>query len=43
VSVTIGISLEVANKVAYQRQRVELRSAFSNLVFNAVKYTPDRG
>tara|TARA_R110000796_G_scaffold4300_2_gene16660 strand:- start:107691 stop:108995 length:1305 start_codon:yes stop_codon:yes gene_type:complete len=37
------ISLEVANKVRIRGSEVKLRSAFSNLVFNAVKYTPDRG
>ncbi|MFO7705458.1 MAG: phosphate regulon sensor histidine kinase PhoR [Halopseudomonas sp.] len=37
------ISLEAASKMRIRGSEVELRSAFSNLVFNAVKYTPDNG
>lgn len=37
------ITLEVASVTRLKGSEVELRSAFSNLVFNAVKYTPDQG
>lgn len=37
------ISLEADAKVRLKGSEAELRSAFSNLVFNAVKYTPDEG
>nr|WP_205896426.1 phosphate regulon sensor histidine kinase PhoR [Pseudomonas nitroreducens] len=37
------ISLEADSKVKLKGSEAELRSAFSNLVFNAVKYTPDEG
>tara|TARA_R110002051_G_scaffold17586_2_gene51312 strand:+ start:168519 stop:169823 length:1305 start_codon:yes stop_codon:yes gene_type:complete len=37
------ITLEVASNTRLKGSEVELRSAFSNLVFNAVKYTPDQG
>ncbi|SDP13404.1 two-component system, OmpR family, phosphate regulon sensor histidine kinase PhoR [Pseudomonas jinjuensis] len=37
------ISLEADPKVKLKGSEAELRSAFSNLVFNAVKYTPDEG
>lgn len=37
------ISLEADAKVKLKGSEAELRSAFSNLVFNAVKYTPDEG
>ncbi|MNG87171.1 Phosphate regulon sensor protein PhoR [compost metagenome] len=37
------ISLEAAPGVRLKGSEAELRSAFSNLVFNAVKYTPDEG
>ncbi|MNM73979.1 Phosphate regulon sensor protein PhoR [compost metagenome] len=37
------ISLEAAPGVCLKGSEAELRSAFSNLVFNAVKYTPDAG
>ncbi|MBO3277327.1 phosphate regulon sensor histidine kinase PhoR [Pseudomonas schmalbachii] len=37
------ISLEADPKVRIKGSEAELRSAFSNLVFNAVKYTPDEG
>ena len=37
------ISLEADNSVRLKGSETELRSAFSNLVFNAVKYTPDNG
>ncbi|UJT96791.1 ATP-binding protein [Pseudomonas aeruginosa] len=37
------ISLDAAPAVQLKGSEAELRSAFSNLVFNAVKYTPDEG
>lgn len=37
------ISLEADARVKLKGSEAELRSAFSNLVFNAVKYTPDEG
>lgn len=37
------ISLEADPKVRLKGSEAELRSAFSNLVFNAVKYTPEGG
>ena len=37
------ISLEVAEGSALKGSEAELHSAFSNLVFNAVKYTPAQG
>ena len=37
------ITLEVESDCALKGSEAELRSAFSNLVFNAVKYTPDGG
>ena len=37
------ITLEAQADVALKGSESELRSAFSNLVFNAVKYTPDGG
>ena len=37
------ITLEAQADVALKGSETELRSAFSNLVFNAVKYTPDGG
>ena len=37
------ITLEAHADVALKGSETELRSAFSNLVFNAVKYTPDGG
>ncbi|SDL09193.1 PAS/PAC sensor signal transduction histidine kinase [Pseudomonas delhiensis] len=37
------ISLETDPKVRLKGSEAELRSAFSNLVFNAVKYTPEGG
>ncbi|MGE6792088.1 phosphate regulon sensor histidine kinase PhoR [Pseudomonas guineae] len=37
------ISLEVDPHLKLKGSETELRSAFSNLVFNAVKYTPDEG
>ncbi|MBP3362339.1 MAG: PAS domain-containing sensor histidine kinase, partial [Pseudomonas sp.] len=37
------ITLDVEADCALKGSEAELRSAFSNLVFNAVKYTPDGG
>ena len=37
------ISLEADAQVRLKGSESELRSAFSNLIFNAVKYTPDSG
>ena len=37
------ISLEADSRLKLKGSEAELRSAFSNLVFNAVKYTPDGG
>lgn len=37
------ISLEADAQVRLKGSESELRSAFSNLIFNAVKYTPDAG
>ncbi|MDO9620041.1 MAG: phosphate regulon sensor histidine kinase PhoR [Pseudomonas sp.] len=37
------ISLEADPHIKLKGSETELRSAFSNLVFNAVKYTPDEG
>ncbi len=37
------ISLEIEGKAMLKGSEAELRSAFSNLVFNAVKYTPAEG
>ncbi|TWI49316.1 two-component system phosphate regulon sensor histidine kinase PhoR [Pseudomonas duriflava] len=37
------ITLEADSTLALKGSEPELRSAFSNLVFNAVKYTPDGG
>ncbi|WP_263147136.1 phosphate regulon sensor histidine kinase PhoR [Pseudomonas sp. RIT-PI-AD] len=37
------IGLDVDARVSLKGSEAELRSAFSNLVFNAVKYTPDQG
>ncbi|MWV14657.1 phosphate regulon sensor histidine kinase PhoR [Pseudomonas sp. L-22-4S-12] len=37
------ISLEADAHVRLKGSEAELRSAFSNLIFNAVKYTPDEG
>ncbi|MDU7556481.1 MAG: phosphate regulon sensor histidine kinase PhoR, partial [Pseudomonas sp.] len=37
------ITLDIDTNVALKGSEAELRSAFSNLVFNAVKYTPDGG
>ncbi|HSX70820.1 MAG TPA: phosphate regulon sensor histidine kinase PhoR [Pseudomonas sp.] len=37
------ITLEADHQVRLKGSEAELRSAFSNLVFNAVKYTPDDG
>ncbi|MCY1287523.1 Phosphate regulon sensor protein PhoR [compost metagenome] len=37
------ISLEADHNFKLRGSEAELRSAFSNLVFNAVKYTPDEG
>ncbi|MCQ4302504.1 PAS domain-containing sensor histidine kinase [Stutzerimonas frequens] len=37
------ISLDAAPELQLKGSETELRSAFSNLVFNAVKYTPDGG
>ncbi len=37
------ISLDATPAVQLKGSEAELRSAFSNLVFNAVKYTPDEG
>ncbi|WP_439860463.1 phosphate regulon sensor histidine kinase PhoR [Pseudomonas sp. MBLB4136] len=37
------ISLEADQNLKLKGSEAELRSAFSNLVFNAVKYTPDAG
>ena len=37
------ITLDVEADVAFKGSETELRSAFSNLVFNAVKYTQDGG
>jgi two-component system phosphate regulon sensor histidine kinase PhoR len=37
------ISLEADHSYKLRGSEAELRSAFSNLVFNAVKYTPDEG
>jgi two-component system phosphate regulon sensor histidine kinase PhoR len=37
------ISLQIDAKLQLKGSEAELRSAFSNLVFNAVKYTPDAG
>ncbi|WP_312919562.1 phosphate regulon sensor histidine kinase PhoR [Stutzerimonas nitrititolerans] len=38
-----GIELDVDRRLALRGSESELRSAFSNLVFNAVKYTPAGG
>ncbi|MBB2494119.1 phosphate regulon sensor histidine kinase PhoR [Aquipseudomonas ullengensis] len=38
-----GISLEADASLKLKGSEAELRSAFSNLVFNAVKYSPDDG
>ncbi|MDG9928051.1 MULTISPECIES: phosphate regulon sensor histidine kinase PhoR [Pseudomonas] len=35
------ISLEADNQIRLKGSEAELRSAFSNLIFNAVKYSPD--
>ena len=37
------ISLDIEDDVLLKGSEAELRSAFSNLVFNAVKYTPQQG
>jgi two-component system phosphate regulon sensor histidine kinase PhoR len=37
------ISLDADHNIRLKGSEAELRSAFSNLVFNAVKYTPDNG
>lgn len=37
------ISLELDSELELVGQELELHSAFSNLVFNAVRYTPDNG
>ena len=37
------ISLEADNRLLLKGSETELRSAFSNLIFNAIKYTPDEG
>jgi two-component system phosphate regulon sensor histidine kinase PhoR len=37
------VSLEADHNFKLRGSEAELRSAFSNLVFNAVKYTPDEG
>ena len=37
------ITLDVESDAALKGSESELRSAFSNLIFNAVKYTPDGG
>jgi two-component system phosphate regulon sensor histidine kinase PhoR len=37
------ISLEADASLQLKGSETELRSAFSNLIFNAVKYTPDQG
>ena len=37
------ITLDIETDVALKGSEAELRSGFSNLVFNAVKYTPDGG
>lgn len=37
------ITLDVESHAALKGSETELRSAFSNLIFNAVKYTPDGG
>ena len=37
------ITLEATPGIRLKGSEAELRSAFSNLVFNAVKYTPDEG
>ncbi|MFN3580094.1 MAG: phosphate regulon sensor histidine kinase PhoR [Pseudomonas sp.] len=37
------ITLEASAKVRLRGAEAEIRSALSNLVFNAVKYTPDQG
>ncbi|WP_375740714.1 phosphate regulon sensor histidine kinase PhoR [Pseudomonas boanensis] len=37
------ISLEADHNYKLRGSEAELRSAFSNLIFNAVKYTPDEG
>ncbi|WXL25677.1 phosphate regulon sensor histidine kinase PhoR [Ectopseudomonas mendocina] len=37
------ITLEADSSIKLKGSEAELRSAFSNLIFNAVKYTPDAG
>ncbi|KQB52288.1 histidine kinase [Pseudomonas endophytica] len=37
------ITLDIETDIALKGSEAELRSGFSNLVFNAVKYTPDGG
>jgi two-component system phosphate regulon sensor histidine kinase PhoR len=37
------ITLELESDVSLKGSEAELRSAFSNLIFNAVKYTPAEG
>jgi len=37
------ISLDADNRLQLKGSETELRSAFSNLIFNAIKYTPDEG